>query len=277
MYGESISPLAMLLPTAIYPLLAAVLVTFIIQQLEKRALTRLLFWGVPVLIWLSWIAGAQGIHTRWQLPPDRAMDWLLLASLLPALATRLPEQNRMSGFGVSCLLAFGLIAQPLVARMSGVDIFAQLIGWLLVCGIAISASDRQKNTFAFPVSLIVMITLSALVIGISSSLSLAQLSGALAAVLGGIWLVSRVITLTPQSLLTACQAVMAIWIMVMAYAHYYADVSIYALALLAAPLLWTWPASDHNPWWKTLAITIALSIIPGILSLWMIWPEQSLY
>lgn len=276
MYGESVSPLALLLPAAVYPMLAAIASGLIIYKLEQHKQARLLFWLIPLLLFLSWLAGATGIHTRWQFPPERAMDWLLVASLLPVLATRLPEQIRMSGFGISCLLAFGLIAQPLIGRMGGVDLFAQIIGWMLACGTAISAADRQKNAVLFPVSLIVMIVMSAVVTGIASSLSIAQLTGALAAALGGIWFLNRFVAISASGMMAASQAVMALWIMVQAYAHYYGDVSIYALVILSAPLLWAWDKQEHLSI-KHLIRTVAISLAPGLLALWMVWPEQSLY
>lgn len=277
MYGESASPLAMLLPTVIYPLLAAVALGFVIYKLEQKQQPKPVFWLATVLIWIAWLTAAQGIHTRWQMPPRQALDWLLLASLLPVLATRLPKHIRMTGFGVAALLGFALVAQPIITRMSTIDLFTHTIGWLLICGIAISAAERQKNSFSFPISQIVMLTTSAIVIGVASSLSLAQLIGALAAGLGGLWLLNRFIKLSDNAMLSITRATMALWLIVMAYAHYYGDVSIYALVLLATPLLICWSDKQDELWWKAMSKPIAISLIPGLLALWWVWPEQSLY
>lgn len=277
MYGESASPLAMLLPTVIYPLLTAVALGFVIYKLEQKQQPKPVFWLATVLIWIAWLTAAQGIHTRWQMPPRQALDWLLLASLLPVLATRLPKHIRMTGFGVAALLGFALVAQPIITRMSTIDLFTHTIGWLLICGIAISAAERQKNSFSFPISQIVMLTTSAIVIGVASSLSIAQLIGALAAGLGGLWLLNRFIKLSDNAMLSITRATMALWLIVMAYAHYYGDVSIYALVLLATPLLICWSDKHDELWWKAMSKPIAISLIPGLLALWWVWPEQSLY
>lgn len=277
MYGESVSPLSMLLPVVVYPLLAAVVLGLVLFQFDRKQLQKTAFWLATGLIWLAWITAVQGIHTRWQLPPRQALDWLLIASLVPVLATRLPKEYRMSGFGVASMLSFALVAQPILGRMSTIEIFTQIIGWLLFCGVAISASDRQQSAFRFPVSQIVMIVTSALVIGISSSLNTAQLTGSLAVVLGAIWLLNRIVALSAQSVLAVTQGTMALWLFILAYAYYYADVSIYALMLLALPLLIKWTDNPDDAWWKKVATTTAISLLPGILAIWWIWPEQSLY
>ncbi|WP_028300351.1 hypothetical protein [Oceanospirillum beijerinckii] len=277
MYGESVSPLAMLLPVVVYPLLAAVVLGLVLFQFEHKQLQKPAFWLATGLIWLAWITAAQGIHTRWQLPPRQALDWLLIASLVPVLATRLPKEYRMSGFGVASMLSFALVAQPLLGRMSTIEIFTQVVGWLLFCGMAISASDRQQSAFRFPVSQIVMIVTSAVVIGISSSLNTAQMTGSLAVVLGVIWLLNRIVALSAQSILAVTQATMALWLFILAYAFYYADVSIYALMLLALPLLIKWTDNPGDTWWKKIATTVAISLLPGVLAIWWVWPEQSLY
>ncbi len=277
MYGESTSPLAMLLPTVAYPLLAAIILGLVVYKLEQKQQPKPVFWLATILIWIAWLAAAQGIHTRWQMPPRQALDWLLLASLLPVLATRLPKHIRMTGFGVAALLGFALVAQPIITRMSTIDLFTHTIGWLLICGIAISAAERQKNSFSFPISQIVMLTTSAIVIGVASSLSIAQLIGALAAGLGGLWLLNRVIKLSANAMLSITRSTMALWLIVMAYAHYYGDVSIYALVLLATPLLICWSDKQDELWWKAMSKPIAISLIPGLLALWWVWPEQSLY
>ncbi len=277
MYGESTSPLAMLLPTVAYPLLAAIILGLVVYKLEQKQQPKPVFWLATILIWIAWLAAAQGIHTRWQMPPRQALDWLLLASLLPVLATRLPKHIRMTGFGVAALLGFALVAQPIITRMSTIDLFTHTIGWLLICGIAISAAERQKNSFSFPISQIVMLTTSAIVIGVASSLSIAQLIGALAAGLGGLWLLNRFIKLSANAMLSITRSTMALWLIVMAYAHYYGDVSIYALVLLATPLLICWSDKQDELWWKAMSKPIAISLIPGLLALWWVWPEQSLY
>ena len=280
MYGEETSPLAMLLPVAVYPLLAAIVLGLVIYKLDNAGYKKAVFWAAPVLIWLAWLTAAQGIHTRWQFPPRQALDWLVLMTLVPVLATRLPKNIRMSGFGICSMLAFALVAQPLVGRMSTIDIFTHLVGWLLLLGVAILAADQQKNSFRFPASLLTMIILSAIVIGISSSLSLAQMTGSVAAVLGGLWLLARVIRL-PDDLMLACtQGAMALWILVLAYAHYYADVNIYALVVLALPLLKAWPeptSTDGKVEWKALIPTVLISASTGLVALWMVWPAQSLF
>lgn len=277
MYGESVSPLAMLLPVVVYPLLAAVVLGLVLFQFDRKQLQKPAFWLATALIWLAWITAAQGIHTRWQLPPRQALDWLLIASLVPVLATRLPKEYRMSGFGVASMLSFALVAQPILGRMSTIEVFTQIIGWLLFCGVAISAADRQQSAFRFPVSQIVMIVTSALVIGISSSLNTAQLTGSLAVVLGAIWLLNRIVALSAQSVLAVAQGTMALWLFILAYAFYYADVSIYALMLLSLPLLIKWTDNPDDAGWKKVATTTAISLLPGILAVWWVWPEQSLY
>jgi len=279
MYGESVSPLMMLLPMVIYPLASALILGFIIFKLEQAGKTQAVYLLAPALIWFAWLTAFQGIHTRWSFPPAQAMDWLALMPLVPALAIRVPHHIRMAGFGVALVLSFAVVAQPIVGRMSIIDLISHTIGGLLVGGIAIMASDRQSNSFRFPVSLITMMALSAVVIGISSSLSLAQMVGGLCASLGGIWLLARVITLQERTLFAITQGTVAIWLMVLAYAHYYADVSIWALLLLALPILIKWPrhSSDTPPWWKVLSTTLMLSLIPGLLALWLVWPAQPLF
>lgn len=280
MYGEATSPLTMLLPVAVYPLLAAIVLGLVIFKLEASSAKKWAFWVAPVVVWLAWLTAAQGIHTRWQLPPRQALDWLIVMALVPVLATRLPKQLRMSGFGISALLAFTVVAQPLVARMSTIELFTHLIGWLLLLGIALSAADQQKSSFRFPVSLLTMMTLSAIVVGISSSLALAQMIGAVSAVLGGLWLLARVVKLPDTLMLAMTQGALALWCFILAYAHYYADVNLYALVILALPLLKAWPITVTTDWKasiKTLLATVIISASTGLLALWMVWPEQPLF
>ena len=281
MYGESVSPLMMLLPIVVYPLLAALVISFIVFKLEQSSKGKIAYWLAPLVIWLAWLGAAQGIHTRWSIPPRQAMDWLLLMPLIPALAIRTPRNIRMAGFGVALVLSFAVVAQPLVGRMSFVEMVSHAIGGLLVAGIAVMASERQNNSFRFPVSLIGMMTMSALVIGISSSLSLAQMIGGICSALGAVWLLSRIVKVEARTQLVIAQGAMAVWLMVLAYAHYYADVNIWALLLLALPLLMKWPSVNsqnaQQPWWKTLSETVVASVIPGLLAIWVVWPEQPLY
>ncbi|WP_086481381.1 hypothetical protein [Oceanospirillum sanctuarii] len=279
MYGESVSPLMMLLPIVVYPMLAALVISFGVFKLEQSGKGKIAYWLAPLVIWLAWLAAAQGIHTRWNFPPRQAMDWLLLMPLIPALAIRTPRNIRMAGFGVALVLSFAVVAQPIVGRMSLIEMISHAIGGLLVAGIAVMGSERQNNSFRFPVSLIGMMTMSALVIGISSSLSLAQMVGGICAALGAVWLLTRVVKAEQRTQLVIAQGAMAVWLMVLAYAHYYADVSIWALLLLALPLLMKWPSAQDNkqPWWKALAETVVASVIPGLLAIWLVWPEQPLY
>ncbi|OOV86636.1 hypothetical protein [Oceanospirillum linum] len=281
MYGESVSPLMMLLPIVIYPMLAALVISFILFKLAKSGKVKTAYWLAPLVIWLAWLTAAQGIHTRWNFPPRQAMDWLLLMPLIPTLAMRTPQNIRMAGFGVALVLSFAVVAQPIVGRMSLVEIISHAIGGLLVAGITLMAAERQHNSFRFPVSLIVMMTMSALVTGISSSLSLAQMIGGICAALGAVWLMALMLKTEPQIPLLIARGSLAVWLMVLAYAHYYADVSVWALLLLALPLLIKWPSASHKkakrPRWKDLAGTVLASVIPGLLALWLIWPEQPLY
>lgn len=281
MYGESVSPLMMLLPVVVYPLLAALVISFLIFRLEASGQRKVSYWLAPLVIWLAWLTAVQGIHTRWSFPPRQAMDWLALMPLIPALATRLPKHIRMAGFGVALVLSFALVAQPIVGRMSFIELISHAIGGLLVSGVALMASDRQRNSFRFPVSLISMMTMSALVIGISSSLSLAQLVGGICAALSAVWLLCRVVKADTGTQQAITQGAMAVWLMVLAYARYYAEVGIWALLLLALPMLVKWPAAvtqgEQQPWWRALGETMIASVIPGLLALWLVWPEQSLY
>lgn len=281
MYGESVSPLMMLLPVVAYPLLAALVLGFAVFKLEQTGKGNIAFWLAPIVVWLAWLAAVQGIHTRWSFPPRQAMDWLALMPLIPALAVRMPRNLRMAAFGVALVLSFALVAQPIIGRMSLVELISHAIAGLLVGGIALMASERQHNSFRFPVSLISMMTLSALVIGISSSLSLAQMVGGICAALGAVWLLAQWVKSESRTLLVITQGALAVWLMVLAYAYYYADVSIWALLLLALPLLVKWPSANsqtgQRPWWKELSETLVPSIIPGLLALWLVWPEQSLY
>lgn len=279
MYGESVSPLMMMLPVVVYPMLTAFVISFGIFKLEGSGKGKIAYWLAPLVIWLAWLTAAQGIHTRWSFPPRQAMDWLLLMPLIPALAIRTPRNIRMAGFGVALVLSFALVAQPIVSRMSLIEMISHGIGGLLAAGVAMMSSERQSSSFRFPVSLITMMTSSALVIGISSSMSLAQMVGGICAALGAVWLLSRSINAEQRTQLVITQGAMAVWLMVLAYAHYYADVSIWALLLLALPLLIKWPSVQDNkqPWWKALAETLVASLIPGLLAVWLIWPEQPLF
>ncbi len=278
MYGESISPLMMLLPIVVYPMLAALVVSFIAFKLEQSGKGKITYWLAPLVIWLAWLTTAQGIHPRWSFPPRQAMDWLLLMPLIPALAIRTPQNIRMAGFGVALVLSFAVVAQPIVGRMSLIEMISHAIGGLLVAGVALMASERQSNHFRFPVSLIVMMAMSALVTGISSSLALAQLIGGICSALGAVWLLNRVIKAEQRTQRVIAQGAMTVWLMMLAYAHYYAEVNIWALLLLSLPLLMKWPSADNKqPWWKALAGTLVASVIPGLLAIWLVWPEQPLY
>ncbi len=282
MYAESSSDanLLMLMQTAGGPL-AVMLFGLLLCWWLRRRLSPLavMLPAVAIGFWISygWIQGRSG------LPPQQAMDVLiplLLSVLLLELALPRLNLSRYGQMTVSVLLVVGFSAwmlYPILSRSSGFDAFLLLLAaglfyLLLQSGFGGRGCDNVRDAVG-----VTMVAAAAPVFAVDGSLLLAQLSGALAAGLGVLWLAGLLIRPLANSVVVFTPAMTtALYVA----AHQYAEVNSVALLLISVGTLLV---VQIRRWWPVASVPVdnfrvlLLAAVPFTASLWLIWPEQSLY
>lgn len=272
----------MLLPTLGIPLVVMVMAALASARLSwTPALGALL----AVAGAFAWIQGLQ----PGQLTNPTAMDGIWLMTLVAVIASGL---NRNAAAAVMLL---GLPVGWWVVRVFADTIgplawFGQVLALLIPVALAwlwiAPRGAERESSFWLPAYLMAPAAILAPTIGLAGSLKLAELAGALGAVMAICWLLDqgmpRVLPTFRRSrfwqTLVPVLCLPLAWVGVVAY-HL---VEVSAIALVPAALPWLVGAilyrRTQKPTWPAqLGILVLVTALPMAFSLWYAWPEQSLY
>ncbi|MBU2413242.1 MAG: hypothetical protein KKB49_10535 [Gammaproteobacteria bacterium] len=292
MYEEaSNSTFLMLLHTAVYPFLAALIVSIVAGKL-LRASSYLGYLG-------GFIVGLGLIHSGLSFPPNQAIDYYSVTTLIgiaSVLCLTLINSLtlRFSASFVLFGLSFYFLLNP-VLKHSGLVIS---LSWAVSCALVtliyhLLTQEKAQETVKFktnnarsisplllPIGLMITAGAAAPVISIGGSLLIGQLLGALGAALFGYVAVSYFIKATKSH-----SAIPAFLILggLITQSHVLADIPLNVTLMLVASCFVTPLAtalgnklSNKQSTFIIIGQTIVSILISG-LSLWLVWPESSLY
>ncbi|WP_421855393.1 hypothetical protein [Marinomonas sp.] len=292
MYEEaSNSTILMLLHTAVYPFLAALIVSMVAGKL-LRASSYLGYLG-------GFIVGLSLIHSGLSFPPKQAIDYynitvligiasMLSLTLIKSLALRNAVSIVLFGLSFYFLLNPVLIHSGLIISLS----------WAVGCAILTliyqllsqdkvqktvplkTSNERNISPLLLPIGLMIVAGAAAPVISIGGSLLIGQLLGALGAALFGYVVISY---FTKTTLSYASIPAALILGGLITQSHVLADIPLNVMLMLAASCFVTPIAvalgkklSNKQSIFVIIGQIIVSVLISG-LSLWLVWPESSLY
>ncbi|GAB3476930.1 hypothetical protein [Marinomonas epiphytica] len=285
MYQEaSNANLIMLLNTAVFPLISAL----IIGLLASRWLRNATFLGYLG----GFVFGLALIHPGLSFPPNKAIDFLTVSAALGAVAVvtshRLIHSSQQASVNlVIAALSFYLLLNP-VLKHSGIVVS---LTWALACSLvsilyfAVSKLPKEPSNLALQsllpcIGLMIIAAGVAPVVSIGGSLLIGQLFGAFAASLFGYCLVAFIMKQTTSHYFPA-------WLVfsgLLAQSHVLADIpwSITLLFLAASFVMPLTLKALGNPpnFSKAIKAIIVQAIVTGVLtgiSLYLVWPQSSLY
>lgn len=293
MYEEaSNSTILMLLHTAVYPFLAALIVSIVAGKL-LRASSYLGYLG-------GFIVGLSLIHSGLNFPPKQAIDYysvtaligitsMLSLTLIKHLALRNAVNIVLFGLSFYFLLNPVLIHSGLIISLS----------WAAGCALVtlmyqLLSQDKEQETVSFetsnkrnisplllPIGLMVVAGAAAPVISIGGSLLIGQLLGALGAALFG-YVVISYFTKTTTHTYASIPAILILGGLI-TQSHVLADIPLNVMLMLAAscfvtPIVVALGKKLNNKQSIFIIISqIVVSVLISGLSLWLVWPESSLY
>lgn len=291
MYEEaSNSTVLMLLHTAVYPFLAALIVSIVAGKL-LRASSYLGYLG-------GFIVGLSLIHSGLSFPPKQAIDYysitvlIGIVSLFSLVTIKQPVIRNSAGF-ILFGLSFYLLLNP-VLKHSGPIVS---LSWAASCAFIVllyqliqqkiqktadqkAQPERSISPLLLPIGLMVTAGAAAPVISIGGSLLIGQLLGALGAALFAYVTISY-FTKTTQSP-TSIPALLILGGLI-TQSHVLADIPLNVMLMLAASSFITPIAvalggrlSNRQSIFIIIG-QIVISILISGLSLWLVWPESSLY
>ncbi|GGN16551.1 MULTISPECIES: hypothetical protein [Marinomonas] len=283
MYQEaSNTNLLMLLHTAVYPFIAALIVSFVAGKL-LRASSYLGYLG-------GFIVGLSLIHSGLSFPPNQAIDYYAVTivigiiSLLCISKLKVPAITNSALFLLSGLSFFFLL-NP-VLKHAG---FITSLSWaaasslIVVCYYLLSPKTqksyqyetRSLGNFLSPIGLMIVAGSAAPVVSIGGSLLIGQLLGAFAAAMLGYVIVSYLTKHTQHNVYIPALLILGGLI---TQSHILADIPLHVMLMLSASLFVTPLILLFTN--KISHIVVSQVVISGIISafsLWLIWPESSLY
>ena len=287
MYDQaSNSNLIMLLHTAVYPFLAALIVSFIAGKLLRSA-SFLGYLG-------GFLVGLGLIHSGLSFPPKQAMDYYIISAILGIFAylalSKITSSTALK-YGISLVLialSFYALLNP-VLKHSGVMIslmWSLLSAVLVVIYIALShqASAKQDEHNSgieklqphLPmIGLMIVAGAAAPVISIGGSLLIGQLLGAFAAASFAYLLVTLLLS-KHQTFSSAAGIVLLAGLITQS--HVLADIPLTVMFLIGASCFVTPLVNGLTN--KTIPSILSQAIISILISgfsLWLVWPESSLY
>jgi hypothetical protein len=291
MYEEaSNSTVLMLLHTSVYPFLAALIVSIVAGKL-LRASSYLGYLG-------GFIVGLSLIHSGLSFPPKQAIDYysitvlIGIVSLFSLVTIKQPVIRNSAGFMLFGL-SFYLLLNP-VLKHSGPIVS---LNWAASCAFIVllyqliqqkiqktadqkAQPERSISPLLLPIGLMVTAGAAAPVISIGGSLLIGQLLGALGAALFAYVTISY-FTKTTQSQ-TSIPALLILGGLI-TQSHVLADIPLNVMLMLAASSFITPIAvalggrlSNRQSIFIIIG-QIVISILISGLSLWLVWPESSLY
>ena len=282
MYEEAgNSNLLMLLNTAVYPFLAAAIITLLGKVKPNLSLFGL---GAGFLVALSLI------HSGLNFPPSKALDFLVTAVIFGWLATLISQLKISKSVQLAVQLAlFGLgfywLLNPVLQHQSQ----ATSLIWAIVSAAAVALSSQlqlltssKEHSHAPMASLAIAAGATAPVVAIGGSLLIGQLLGGFAASVVGFILVQRfaIKSSSINGLLLGNMILAGL----LAQAHVLADLPIWTM-LIAFLAVQATSFSQKAFTEDGTVIRTVIALIPQVvisaliagLSLWSVWPESSLY
>ncbi|MBJ7549189.1 hypothetical protein [Marinomonas ostreistagni] len=282
MYEEAgNSNLLMLLNTAVYPFLAAVIITLLGKVKSHLSLFGL---GAGFLVALNLI------HSGLNFPPSKALDFLVTAVIFGWLATLVSQLkiSKNTQLAVQLVLfgvAFYWLLNPVLQHQSQT---ISLI-WAIASAAAVVLSNQlqlftasKAHSHAPMASLAIVAGASAPVVAIGGSLLIGQLLGGLAASVVGFILAQRFVI--KSSSINGLLLGNMILAGLLAQAHVLADLPFWAMLIAFLAVQVTTFSQKAFTEDGTIARTI-IALVPQLLisafiagvSLWSVWPESSLY
>ncbi len=225
------------------------------------------------------------VHAGFQFPPARSPDRLLpLLALAWVFVCFVPwswRERPMGLLGVGLLIGVALVwlLWPLLQRWPLPRVALVLLAggalWALLWWLARRGAQQDYGASC----LLAPLVMTALVVAIDGSLLIGQFAGVLAAALGGWWLYS--LLRAPRALGRPGTDLAAFALAaILTLAHFYAGLDLPALLLLAlSPLPGVVLAGVLQPLpvWQSRLLAGLVCCLPGLLALWSIWPQESLY
>ena len=283
MYEEAgNSNLLMLLNTAIYPFLAAMIVSFILGKLNKQ----LGFIGLAA----GFLVGLGLIHSGLNFPPSKALDFLVVSTILGSAVTliraiKLSWKAQTSIVFVALAISFYLLLNPVLQHQGqATSLSWSIISALVTCMVvsAQSGTASNKHSHASAASLAIVAAATAPVVSIGGSLLIGQLLGAFAASVAGLILVEKFAL--KRSSKTALLLASFILAGLLAQAHVLADLPLWTMLVaylaLFINVITNLLITEDSGVAGTIKALIPQAIISGVITgfaLWAIWPESSLY
>lgn len=238
----------------------------LIQTLLPAIVAGVIGWWRPSAFW--WVAGLAvwvtiGWASSWYFWPSRGIHWLpfvfwapALAALVPGLAGRLLHWGLVSGV---FLLALWTLLPRYPEAILGLVAFWLWLGWREWRGVP----ERTGLGLALGAGMF------ALVVALGGSLLLAQVMGALAVLAGFLWLAG----LTRGSTDTAMTGA---YVLLLTLCWQFIPMDWWLVALALVPPLVEQGLRRRGAWPASLAAVVA-TLLVGALSLWLVWPQDSLY
>ncbi|SBS25149.1 hypothetical protein MAQ5080_00195 [Marinomonas aquimarina] len=282
MYEEAgNSNLLMLLNTAVYPFLAAAVIT-----LTGKFSARLSLLGLAA----GFLVALSLIHTGLSFPPSKALDFLTISTLLGVAISglrtlKLGFKTRNAAGFIALAVSFYLLLNPVLQHQSQ---WLSLSWSVLSAALVLVLFGLQKSTataqhsHASMASLAVIAAASAPVVSIGGSLLIGQLLGGFAASVAGFVLVQRFVC--KASSLNGLLLGSFILAGLLAQAHVLADLPIATMLIAYLAILVNVISNllmkEDGKISSTIVNLIPQILISGIIagvSLWSVWPESSLY
>ncbi|WP_417527163.1 hypothetical protein [Marinomonas shanghaiensis] len=284
MYQEaSNTNLLMLLHTAVYPFIAALIISFVAGKLSRT---------LPPLGYLGgFVVGLSLIHSGLSFPPNQAIDYYLVTVFIGAviLLSLTPIKTPVATNGVLFLLSglsFFFLLNP-VLKHAG---FIISVSWAVVSALIVvfyylvspkTQNQRHKyeahslSHYSLPIGLMIVAGSAAPVVSIGGSLLIGQLLGACGAALFAYITVGYFTKNTPNNSVTPALLILGGLI---TQSHVLADLPLgvmlmVSVSLFVTPLILLF----SNKISHSIIGQIIVSSVISAYSLWLVWPESSLY
>lgn len=290
MYEEaSNSTMLMLLHTAVYPFIAALIVSLIAGKV-LRASSYLGYLG-------GFLVGLSLIHSGLSFPPAQAIDYYSITTLIGIIGVLLLTTTMTPGrrYGVTFVLSglsFYLLLNP-VLKHSGLSIS---LSWAVVSAAIVlthlfmtskheaTSNDTQAkqilSPLIAPIGLMITAGSAAPVVSIGGSLLIGQLLGAFAAAMFA-YVIVAFMTRSAQQYSSFPAALLLGGLITQS--HVLADIPLSVMLIITAgsfvtPIAIQFSKLANN---KHSILIMASQAIASLLisgfCLWLVWPESSLY
>jgi hypothetical protein len=293
--NASNATILMLLHTAVYPFLAALIVSVVAGRWLHAS---------PYLGYLGYlggfIVGLSLIHSGLSFPPSQAIDYYnitALAGIASVLCLTMMKQSTLRNIINSVLfaLSFYLLLNPVLQHSGLIASLSWAVGSAIVVLLyqvlsekiqgSIQQQVRSKHNLNLPpllllIGLIIVAGSAAPVISIGGSLLIGQLLGAFGAAVFG-YIIISFLTRTLQNH-TSIPALLILGGLI-TQSHVLADIPLGVMLMLAASSFVTpisillSPKMNSKQSIVIIAIQIIISGLISGLSLWLVWPASSLY